>query len=143
MIAFDLRCSRDHIFEGWFDNIEAFEEQNAKNMISCPHCGDINITRVLSPVAVRTVSRPVKEVGGDNPPLDYKRLAKQMLDYINKEFDDLGSNFTEEALKIHYGVAEERNIRGTATESEETLLREEGVQFFKLPYPIKDARKKH
>jgi hypothetical protein len=143
MIAFDLRCSRGHIFEGWFDNIESFEEQNSKDMISCPYCGDMNLTRVLSPVAVKTVSGPTMEQGGDNPPLDYKRLAKQMIDYINKEFDDLGPNFTKEALKIHYGVAEERNIRGTATESEEDLLREEGVQFFKLPYPVKDDRKKN
>jgi hypothetical protein len=143
MIAFDLRCSRGHIFEGWFDNIESFEEQNAKRMISCPHCGDMRITRVLSPITVKSVFKPVTEQGGDNPPLDYERLAKQMLDYINKEFDDLGPNFTKEALKIHYGVAEERNIRGTATESEENLLREEGVQFFKLPYPVKDDRKKN
>ena len=65
-------------------------------------------------------------------------MAKEIVDYIHNEFEDLGTNFTKEALKIHYGVAEERNIRGSATESEEKLLKEEGVQFFKVPVPKTD-----
>ena len=39
MIAFDLECDNNHIFEGWFENAEAFETQNARNLISCPVCG--------------------------------------------------------------------------------------------------------
>ncbi|MCP4682930.1 MAG: DUF1178 family protein, partial [Desulfobacterales bacterium] len=26
MIAFDMECSQGHIFEGWFDSHESFEE---------------------------------------------------------------------------------------------------------------------
>jgi hypothetical protein len=39
----------------------------------------------------------------------------------------------KEALKIHYGEVEKRNIKGTATTEEEVILKEEGVQFFKIP----------
>ena len=141
MIAFDLVCSRGHMFEGWFDNLKSFEQQNAKKMISCPYCNNSNIKKILSPVAMKTSSEPDTKRGIS--PIDYRKLAKEILDYIHKEFDDLGSDFTKEALKIHYGVAEERNIRGTATEDEEELLKEEGVQFFKVPLPKKDTDKKN
>jgi hypothetical protein len=36
---------------------------------------------------------------------------------------------------MHYGVAEPRNIRGVSTHEEEKLLKEEGVQFVKIPLP--------
>jgi hypothetical protein len=62
------------------------------------------------------------------------------VEYINEEFEDMGTDFTNEALKMHYGVAEERNIRGTATESEEKLLKDEGIKFFKFPL-LKDTDK--
>jgi hypothetical protein len=129
------------MFEGWFDNLKSFEEQNAKNMVSCPHCTDTNIKKILSPVAMKTSSENDMERGVSR--IDYRKLAKELLDYIHKEFDDLGTDFTKEALKIHYGVAEERNIRGTATEDEEELLKEEGVQFLKVPLLKKDDERKN
>ncbi len=129
------------MFEGWFDNLKSFEKQNAKNMINCPHCNDTNIKKILSPVAMKSSSEPntEKEVSR----IDYKKLAKELLDYIHKEFDDLGADFAKEALKIHYGVTEERNIRGTATQAEEDLLKEEGVQFLKIPVIKKDDDRKN
>ena len=141
MIAFDLECSQGHLFEGWFDNLESFEQQNSKNMISCPNCNDFNIKKVLSPVAMKTSSKPRSLPG--HGPIDYRKLAKEVVDYINEEFEDLGTGFTKEALKIHYGVAEERNIRGSATEDEEKLLKKEGIQFFKIPVAKTDDDKKN
>ena len=139
MIVFDLKCSGGHVFEGWFDNLESFEEQNEKNMISCPYCDDINIKKILSPVALKT--KPLKNAQTNQDVIDYKKLAKEVVDYINKEFEDLGSNFTKEALKIHYGVSEKRNIKGTASAEEEQILQDEGVQFFKIP-TLKTAKNK-
>lgn len=141
MIAFDLECSKGHIFEGWFYNLQSFEEQDARHMISCPHCNDSKIKKVLSPVAVKNSSAP--DMGRRGSAIDYRRLAKEIVDYIHEGFEDLGPRFTSEALKIHYGVAEERNIRGSATESEEKLLNEEGVQFFKIPVIKTDDDKKN
>ena len=142
MIAFDLKCSKGHQFEGWFENSKSFEEQDAKKMISCPYCNNTNIKKIMSPVTMKTssVSDGLNQIPG---PIDYRRLAKEMIDYIHREFEDLGTNFTKEALKIHYGVAEERNIRGTATENEENILKDEGVQFFKIPFSKPDDDKKN
>jgi hypothetical protein len=50
-------------------------------------------------------------------------------------FDDVGCDFAKEALKIHYGVEEPRNIRGVSTKEEEKMLKKEGVDFVKIPMP--------
>jgi len=47
----------------------------------------------------------------------------------------VGCKFTTEALKMHYGVSELKNIRGTSTEKEEKILKDEGINFFKIPMP--------
>ena len=133
MIAFDLQCSKGHIFEGWFDNLESYEKQNSMKMVSCPHCNDTMIKKVLSPVtSIKASSSPASDHGGMEK-INYKKLAREMVNYINREFEDLGTDFAKEALKIHYGVSKERNIRGSATEGEENILKQEGVQFFKVP----------
>jgi len=54
-------------------------------------------------------------------------------EYLDKHFDDVGAEFYKEALKIHYGETEKRNIKGTATTEEEVILKEEGVPFLKIP----------
>lgn len=133
MIAFDLKCSRDHVFEGWFDNLEAFEDQNARHLITCPYCEDCNIRRLMSPVAIKKTSpEPARD---ESHPIDYHALAMAIVRHIHDTFDDVGTQFAGEALKIHYGVSEKRNIRGSATDEEEKILKEEGVEFFKFPVP--------
>jgi len=130
LIAFDLRCSNRHSFEGWFKELESFNEQNSKAMITCPFCKCTNITRVLSPVAFKRSQ--VEEKPGEVEP-DYRKLAKGIMEYIKNNFDDVGADFSKEALKMHYGVSKKRNIRGSATAEEEGILKEEGIQFFKIP----------
>jgi hypothetical protein len=60
-------------------------------------------------------------------------------EYLDKNFDDVGKKFAEVALRIHHGEEEGRNIKGITTENEEETLREEGVQFFKIPVPKFDS----
>ncbi len=141
MIVFDLECSEGHIFEGWFNDIESFEKQNAGHLVSCPYCNDTKIRRVISPVAMKTSASHVEKK--DENSIDYIRLAKEIVDYFNKNFEDTGPNFAKEALKIHYGVAEKRNIKGSATSEEEKILKEEGIQFIRVPIPKMDEEKKN
>jgi hypothetical protein len=60
-------------------------------------------------------------------------VLKMLHKYIDKNFEDVGDKFAEIALKIHYGDEENRNIKGTSTPQEEDNLKEEGVQFIKVP----------
>lgn len=111
-------------------------------MISCPYCNDTNIRRVISPVATRTSSSR-REENEDKEEIDYKRLAKEIVNYVNNNFEDVGTDFAKEALKIHYGVKERRNIKGSATTDEEDILKNEGVQYFKIPVPKIDDDQKN
>ena len=140
MIAYDMECSQGHVFEGWFDSTESFEEQNSKNLISCPYCDDTNIRRIMSPVSVKRSGSESQAVPAS---IDYQKLAKEVVDYIKKNSEDVGPNFAAEALKMHYGVTEKRNIRGSATSEEEKTLKEEGIDFFKFPLPKTDDDKKN
>ncbi len=138
MISFDVECSNGHVFEGWFDNLEAFEKQNANGMVTCPYCNDSNVRRLISPVALKR-SVPNGEREQDKPDrIDYQRLAREIVNYIKKNSEDVGAGFAAEALKMHYGVTEKRNIRGSATVDEEKILKEEGIDFFKIPIPKTD-----
>jgi hypothetical protein len=127
MIAFDLFCSNGHKFECWFKDSGSFEEQKSAGVINCPICNDHQVERAFSPFAIR------KNGGKKREEIDPSQALQLVNDYIEKHFEDVGADFYKEALKIHYGETEKRNIKGTATTEEEVILKEEGVQFFKVP----------
>ena len=134
MIVFDLKCSNGHIFEGWFKNRKTFDRQNKKALISCPVCNDISITKKLSAFAIKPSQPPQSYNEQDYEEL--KKTGEQIADFIEKNFDDVGSDFASEALKMHYGVSESRNIRGHSSSEEEKVLSKEGVDFVKIPLPV-------
>lgn len=132
MIAYDLQCSNGHTFEGWFEDPTTFEQQQAGGLIACPVCNTVEVFRVPSTFAIK--NRPSVPAAR----LDVARLKHRMAEFIATNFENVGPDFSKEALKIHYGVTEPRNIRGSSTDREEKILRQEGVQFFKFPVPAGD-----
>lgn len=133
MIAFDLQCANGHKFEGWFDDSRAYEEQSARGLVTCPVCSDQGVTKLMSTFAIKSATPPAREGAPTKAALS--ALHGEIVDFMKNNFDDVGSNFTKEALKIHYGVTEPRNIRGVSTQEEEVTLKAEGVEFFKIPVP--------
>ena len=132
MIIYDLQCTAGHRFEGWFDSGDAYEAQRESGLIACPMCSDVNITKVPSTFAIKGASSSNR---GGRYPVDMGVIEKSVNAYLEKNFDDVGCDFAKEALKIHYGVSDRKNIRGTSTMEEEKLLEKEGVPFFKVPLP--------
>lgn len=47
MIAFDLKCGADHVFEAWFRSSADYEEQCARGLLVCPLCADTAITKAV------------------------------------------------------------------------------------------------
>ena len=130
MIVYDLQCRNGHRFEGWFDDGDAYESQKKNNLIACPVCEDVTISRLPSAFAIKSnLSSPEKK----DASMDLEAIRRSVNAYFEKHFDDVGCNFATEALKIHYGVSEKKNIRGTSTKEEEKLLEKEGIPFFKVP----------
>ncbi len=127
MIAFDLMCGNGHVFECWFKDSASFEEQKSAGIINCPVCNDTQVDKVLSPFMVKRAAGEKKAQVGAH------QVIQAIQHFVEKHFEDVGVNFAKEALKIHYGEIKKRNIRGTATPEEETLLKNEGVEFLKIP----------
>jgi hypothetical protein len=132
MIAYDLQCVNGHSFEGWFEDRKAYEAQKKKSLIACPICNSTSIARIPSTFAIKS-SNPLKKIYDQQA--DLENIGKKIVDFVENNFDDVGADFAKEALKMHYGVTKARNIKGVSTKEEEETLKEEGVQFFKVPMP--------
>ena len=100
-------------------------------MIACPVCDDAAVCKVPSTFGIKRAS------GGNSPPASREEamalLGRRLAKYIQENFEDVGADFHDEALKIHYGNSEPRNIRGYSSKAQEKILKEEGVSFFKIP----------
>lgn len=126
MIIYDLECTREHKFEGWFRSREEFDRENEAKRLVCPMCGDSHIT--LLP----TVGHVSVKERADNYDKQ-KHFVRAFTEYVEKNFDNVGADFAQEALRMHYEEVDHRNIRGTMTGEEERELQEEGVQYLKIP----------
>ena len=132
MIAYDLSCSQGHTFEGWFEDAQAYAKQKKKGLVTCPICNDAGVSRRPSTFAIK--SRPSAGAPSKQN-VDLEALGRRIYDFVDKNFTNVGPDFAKEALKMHYGVSEPRNIRGVSTKQEEKTLQEEGVEFVKVPLP--------
>jgi len=126
MIIYDLQCARQHTFEGWFKSREEFDREKKTGRLSCPFCGDESITLLPSGGHTPSREKPRKE----QPGAPFATALKQ---YLEKNFENVGSRFADEATRMHFGEIDHRNIRGTMTQSEERELSDEGVQYIKVP----------
>ena len=115
MIVFDIKCSQDHIFEAWFSDSEAFENQAVNKEVQCPVCGDTSVEK--APMAPnisagtgrgrgrRRSDSPVKTSAGklnsEGPTPEQVgeaiKTLRKMRDVIEKNFDYVGEKFPEEA----------------------------------------------
>lgn len=133
MIAYDLQCSNDHRFEGWFEDRKAYLGQKKKGLIACPICDDTAVSQLPSTFAIKASSPAAPPAPQSDDQL--AQLGNKIVQYVAENFDDVGCDFAKEALKIHYGAIEPRNIRGVSTQAEEEMLRDEGVDYVKFPMP--------
>jgi len=136
MIIFDLACQHEHPFEGWFESQSAYDGQLADGLISCPLCGSHEVRRV--PSAVHLAKAPGAAPADSGRP----QLAagtgvfaayQQLMAAIVSNCEDVGSDFADEARKIHYMEAPQRAIRGQTSAEDYESLREEGIEVLCLP----------
>ena len=135
MIVFDLECINGHTFEGWFEDSTEFEHQYQQGLVSCPVCDTTSVQQKLSAVAVRTSSQATTIQKNQKDVLS--RINDKLNHYVEKNFENVGTSFAREALKIHYGSSTPKNIRGTTTPEEDKVLDKEGVPVIKFSLPEK------
>jgi hypothetical protein len=155
MILFSLVCENGHDFESWFASNESYDFQIANDLVSCPHCNILKISKaVMAPAVARGGRRKdaahqadkvaVEETAKDAPKqevaligesgAELRKMAQELHAKIVAATVDVGAEFPAEARKIHDGDAPERAIRGQASLEEARALLEEGVSI--LPMPI-------
>ena len=136
MILYNLRCAHDHEFEAWFKDSNTYDKQVAATEIACPVCGNTGIKK--APMAPRIGSGAQKEQ--TNSTIDHSKFAKvrEVMNKVRAEIENncdyVGPDFAEEARKIHYSEAVPRNIYGETSQDEAKALKEEGVDFTRVPW---------
>ncbi|WP_114911701.1 DUF1178 family protein [Acidibrevibacterium fodinaquatile] len=143
MIHYQLRCPSDHAFDGWFKSSAAFEQQAAKGLLSCPHCGDRGVTRALmAPALARrdaaapatAAMAPPKAVAGPHLPDQVRAVLQRLRTEIEKHCDYVGADFAAEARRIHAGESAVRPIYGEASREQAEQLAEEGIEVARIPW---------
>ena len=68
-----------------------------------------------------------------------REALREMRQFIEKNAEYVGPKFADEARKMHSGETEERSIYGEASDEEAEALRDEGIEFGRIPW----AKYKH
>ena len=153
MIVYNLGCSNEHRFEGWFASAEDYARQTKSKLLVCPMCGDERVSRlpnapyVSTGSAERAPSPAPAAAPKKGSPQYYANLGAEILtnviEKVLENTEDVGRAFPEEARKIHYKETPERHIRGTASTKEVEALRDEGIEVVALPVPPHRLGKTH
>lgn len=145
MIVFELICTKKHRFEGWFASAEDFDGQKARGLLECPVCSDKQVDKLLTakirksaPEAVAQPARVPAVPTGKSVAVAGGPQVKdlgELVAYILSNTEDVGTEFANEARRIHYEQAPERAIRGVASREETEELLDEGITVMPLPVP--------
>lgn len=152
MIHYQLRCSADHRFDGWFRDSHAFEQQAHHGLVSCPECGDTAVNRALMAPAIGRRVLTVDQTGAPDPappaatpsapvpekvaviPDAVRAVLQRLRAEVERTSDYVGPEFADEARRIHRGESERRSIYGESTPEQAEALAEEGIQVARIPF---------
>lgn len=156
MIHYQLQCSKDHEFDGWFRDSATFDKQVQLSLVECPACGDTSVRRALMAPAVAKAHRttaaaaapseapqpqvqpappapPAEAIGGKLP--DHVRaMLQRMRSEVEKHCVYVGEHFAEEARRMHRGESERNGIYGETTPEQAEALAEDGIEFSRIPW---------
>jgi hypothetical protein len=149
MIVYELRCTAGHGFEAWFRNSDAYDQQHAAQQISCPICGDDGVSKAPMAPRIGRSDRAMRDAAHEkaqeqNPtgngqinPQQLRMVMTKIAElnqHIAETCDYVGSDFAEEARRIHYGETEHHEIYGETSPTEAAELREEGISITTVPW---------
>jgi hypothetical protein len=146
MIRYDLLCDKEHAFDGWFRDSEAYDVQHAAGQVVCPVCGSTAVSKQLMTPGIPAKAnrrgesrRPVFAAHKEGKVAELIEAVRKLRQHVEENADYVGDRFAEEARKIHYNEVEPRGIYGEASLEEAKSLLEEGVDVHPLPPLPEDA----
>ena len=150
LICKSLYCSNQNSFDGWFQNIEAYQNQKSKGLILCPLCGSDDIIKSLTTPSFRlskakSTYTEVEQKEVDNKNLrksvrsndktnDISILLRAMKKEIKKNSEFVGDDFVKEVRSMQLDKTKERSIYGHGTKKEIEELKDEGVDVLNVPW---------
>lgn len=151
MIVFDLKCEAGgHVFEAWFADSKAFEEQKSRGLLTCPVCGDGNIGKAAMAAAVprkgnadsgNTVAAAANVDDGQAKVLLSALAAAQ--EKLLQDSLWVGRQFDSQARAMDAGEIEKTTIHGEVTREEAKALIEDGIAVSPLPLPVIPPEKRN
>ena len=156
MIHYQLRCSADHGFDGWFRDSAGFDRQAELGLVQCPECGDTRVNRALmapsigkrraapaaaaepAPAAVvedaPTPAVPAAPEQAVVMPDGMRAMLQKLRSEVESRCDYVGPNFADEARRIHRGEGATRGIYGESTPEQAEALADEGIEVAQIPW---------
>lgn len=134
MIQYTLQCSNGHRFDAWFKSATAYDEQQARGIVTCAVCGGGGVEKApMAPAVARTDNARVPLSSAHPEARKFLDMLREYRKQVVTQADYVGDRFAEEARKIHFEETEARGIYGEATREEVAALLEDGVDFLPLP----------
>ena len=154
MIKYKLKCkssycSNEKDFDGWFQNIEAYEKQKSQGLINCPICGSDKIIKSLTTPSLKTNkikktedinnkinTTPTVEgglVANDNLK-NFSTILRTIKKEIQKNSTYVGDKFVSQVRSMKEGKIKEKPIYGNGTKKEIEELRDDGINVVNIPW---------
>ena len=153
MIKYKLKCtsrfcSNDKEFDGWFQSIEAYENQKLHRLINCPVCGSDKIVKSLTAPNLKikknkTLDNKNKKQKNSknngnfssNENSDYiTTLLRTLKKEVQKNSTYVGNEFVSQVRSMKEGTIKEKPIHGQGTTKEIKELRDDGIDIINIPW---------
>ena len=134
MIKYNLKCKNKHEFESWFLDSKEFEKLKLKKMIECSFCGTKSIDKTIMSPNIGIKELEEKGFKTSNKLEKVKSDLLKMRNFIEKNFEYVGTNFPREVRNIYYDKRKNKNIYGKATQEESEQLKDEGIELTAVPW---------
>ena len=139
MIKYNLKCHNNHEFESWFSNSVEFDKLNKKNLLECIYCTSKKINKsIMAPMISSSKNKKDQIEVIDNDFVIEKNKLLKLRNYIEKNFDYVGKDFSKKVREIYYDKKNNKAIYGTSTTQEREELAEEGIDLLSIPWVNKD-----
>jgi len=139
MIKYILKCKNKHEFESWFSNSNEYEKLKKKNLLECIYCKSLKVEKsIMSPKVLSSTSVVTKKDLNNKEFIKIKKDLLKIREYVEKNFEFVGDNFSQKVKDIYYDKKSKKNIYGTTTLDERKELEEEGIELSTIPWVDKE-----
>ena len=139
MIKYNLKCENNHDFESWFSSSDEFDNLSKKKLLECIYCSSKNIEKsIMAPMVSLDYDKNNESNSIENILKDEKNKLLKLRNYVEKNFEFVGDNFSKKVREVYYDKKNKRTFYGTTTPEERAELENEGIDLLTIPWVNKD-----